>query len=99
MSEVVVKGIIGSVRPRRAAQIIGLVLLVSGVALLASQRERIQRPRRNVIIFIADGLRHDSVNPQDTPALWAVRTQGVHFLDSHALFPTISSSSTRGSEP
>jgi hypothetical protein len=43
---------------------------------------------RNVIIFVADGLRHDSVNERDTPAFWRVRTQGVHFSNSYALFPT-----------
>ena len=32
--------------------------------------------RRNVILFVADGLRHGSVNAHDTPALWAVRTRG-----------------------
>jgi arylsulfatase A-like enzyme len=41
-----------------------------------------------VLIFVADGLRHDSVNAQDTPALWRVRTEGVHFANSHSLFPT-----------
>jgi arylsulfatase A-like enzyme len=45
-------------------------------------------PRRNVLIFVADGLRHGSVNEQDTPALWSIRTEGVHFENSHALFPT-----------
>ncbi len=45
-------------------------------------------PRRNVIIFVADGLRHGSVNEKDTPALWQIRTQGVHFRNSYALFPT-----------
>ncbi len=29
---------------------------------------------RNAIIFVADGLRHGSVNPTDTPALYRVRT-------------------------
>ena len=44
--------------------------------------------RRNAIIFVADGLRHGSVNPIDTPALYRVRTEGVHFANSHAVFPT-----------
>jgi arylsulfatase A-like enzyme len=44
--------------------------------------------RHNVLIFVADGLRHGSVNERDTPALWRVRTQGVHFENSHAVFPT-----------
>jgi Type I phosphodiesterase / nucleotide pyrophosphatase len=46
-------------------------------------------PRRNVIIFIADGLRHDSVNPTDSPTLFALRQRGVHFINSHSMFPTL----------
>jgi Type I phosphodiesterase / nucleotide pyrophosphatase len=45
--------------------------------------------RRNLIIFIADGLRHDSVNATDAPTLLALRKRGVHFVDSHSLFPTL----------
>jgi arylsulfatase A-like enzyme len=44
--------------------------------------------RRNAIIFVADAMRHGSVNAEDTPALWKVRTEGVHFENSHSLFPT-----------
>ncbi len=43
---------------------------------------------RNVIIFVADGLRPDSVNPTDAPTLFNLRQQGVNFTNSHALFPT-----------
>jgi Type I phosphodiesterase / nucleotide pyrophosphatase len=45
--------------------------------------------RRNLIIFIADGLRHDSVNATDAPTLLALRKRGVHFVNSHSLFPTL----------
>src|SRR5215472_13344940 len=45
--------------------------------------------RRNVVIFVADGLRHDSVNAADSPALLWVRAHGVHFVNSHSLFPTL----------
>lgn len=44
--------------------------------------------RRNAIIFVADGLRHGSVNPIDTPALYRVRTDGVYFANSHSVFPS-----------
>src|SRR5271167_3446476 len=44
--------------------------------------------RRNAILFVADGLRAGSVNERDTPALWFVRSHGVHFANSHSLFPT-----------
>jgi hypothetical protein len=43
---------------------------------------------RNVIIFVADGLRNGSVNQTDAPALYALRQLGVDFPNSHALFPT-----------
>jgi arylsulfatase A-like enzyme len=45
-------------------------------------------PRRNVIVFVADGLRHNSVDEHDTPALWSIRKKGVHFENSHSLIPT-----------
>ncbi|MDZ7969592.1 MAG: alkaline phosphatase family protein [Nostoc sp. DedSLP03] len=43
---------------------------------------------RNVIIFVADGLRNGSVNPIDTPTLYSIRQQGVTFANSHSIFPT-----------
>src|SRR3954469_19784003 len=68
----------------------GLLAMItcSTAALLSALGQDPAPPRRNVLIFVADGLRHGSVNPQDTPALWAIRTQGVHFENSHSLFPT-----------
>jgi len=64
-----------------------LVLLLALPA--AAQKEASQaRPRRNVILFVADGLRYGSVNERDTPALWAIRTRGVDFRNSYSLFPT-----------
>jgi arylsulfatase A-like enzyme len=46
-------------------------------------------PQRNIVIFIADGLRHDSVNAVDAPTLLSLRRRGVHFINSHSLFPTL----------
>lgn len=46
------------------------------------------QPRRNAIIFISDAMRHGSINAEDTPSLWAIRNQGVHFDNSHSVFPT-----------
>ena len=60
-------------------------LCASAMAVLAAQ----DGPKpRNAIIFVADGLRHGSVNPTDTPALYRVRTQGVYFANSHSVFPS-----------
>ncbi len=44
---------------------------------------------RNVVIFVADGLRSHAVTPETAPALAAVRDQGVDFANSHSLYPTI----------
>ena len=51
--------------------------------------EWFHRPRHNVILFVADGLRSQIVTPDTAPALAAVRSEGVDFQNSHALFPTV----------
>jgi len=45
-------------------------------------------PQRNVIIYVADGLRPSSVTPEDAPTLYNIRQNGVNFVNSHSLFPT-----------
>ena len=44
---------------------------------------------RNIVIFVADGLRYDSVTPRSAPTLWRIKTQGVDFANSHSLYPTV----------
>ena len=46
------------------------------------------RPR-NVVIFVADGLRYDSVNPDVAPTFARIRREGVDFVNSHAMYPTV----------
>lgn len=41
------------------------------------------------LILVLDGLRPDSINAQDTPNLHRLRTEGVTFANSHAVFPTV----------
>ncbi|HVZ20077.1 MAG TPA: alkaline phosphatase family protein, partial [Vicinamibacterales bacterium] len=65
-----------------------LCVAVLSAAALVPIAGQAPAPRRNVIVFVADGLRHGSVNAKDTPALWTVRTKGVHFENSHSVFPT-----------
>ncbi len=43
---------------------------------------------RNIIIFVADGLRNGSVTSQTAPTMLSVRNNGVYFSNSHSLFPT-----------
>jgi len=45
--------------------------------------------RRNVIIFVADGLRAGSVNASDAPTLDRLQHQGVRFASPHAGYPTV----------
>ena len=60
------------------------VLIGAAVSISAQENSA----RRNAIIFVADGLRPGSVNPVDTPAMYRVRSEGVHFSNSHSVFPT-----------
>ena len=64
-------------------------LALAAAGAVAALAQRSAPPRHNIIIFIADGLRPGSVNATDTPALWRVRTSGVNFSNSHAVFPTL----------
>lgn len=74
---------------RRVAPVICIgVLMIWGAAVRAEPGTSDPPPQHNLIIFIADGLRHDSVNPTDAPTLLALRQHGVHFSNSHSLFPT-----------
>ena len=41
------------------------------------------------LVFVVDGLRPDSINPQDTPNLYKLRSEGVTFANGHSVFPTV----------
>src|ERR1700719_5052496 len=44
---------------------------------------------RNVILFVADGLRQGSVNDENAPTMNELRARGVFFSNSHSLYPTL----------
>src|SRR5271165_3084687 len=44
---------------------------------------------RNVIIFVADGVRQGTVSDEDAPTMSSIRARGVFFANSHAIFPTL----------
>jgi arylsulfatase A-like enzyme len=44
---------------------------------------------RNVIVFVADGLRYGSVTQQSAPTMWRVQHEGVDFQNSHSIYPTL----------
>jgi predicted AlkP superfamily pyrophosphatase or phosphodiesterase len=41
------------------------------------------------LVLVLDGLRPDSITPEETPNLWRLRQEGIHFPNSHAVFPTV----------
>jgi arylsulfatase A-like enzyme len=72
-----------------------LVWIVMGLAawhvlpsFLSGQERPSSIPKRNVVIFVFDGLRAGSVNADDSPTMFWIRTHGVSFANSHSLFPT-----------
>jgi hypothetical protein len=46
-----------------------------------------RQPPHNVVLFVADGLRPGMVNDQTAPALAALMKNGVHFTNTHSMFP------------
>jgi arylsulfatase A-like enzyme len=60
-----------------------LVIATAGQPVEARSRAR------NVVIFVADGLRPGSLNPTDAPTFVRLQKEGVFFANSHSLFPTV----------
>ena len=68
------------------------VLRLLCVALLAAVGLTAQSPARRTpvcVVFVVDGLRPDSINPEDTPTIARLRAAGVEYLNSHSVFPTV----------
>ena len=47
-----------------------------------------QAAGHNVLLFVADGLRPGMVTPQTAPTMAALMHIGVHFTNTHSMFPT-----------
>jgi arylsulfatase A-like enzyme len=47
-----------------------------------------EAPSRNVVLFVADGLRAGMVNAANAPTMDRLMKAGVRFTNTHALFPT-----------
>jgi arylsulfatase A-like enzyme len=41
------------------------------------------------VVLVVDGLRPDAITADDAPALARLRAEGVDFVDSHSVFPTV----------
>ena len=65
-----------------------LFMLDSSTPASLNSTTDLTHPGRNIVIFVADGLRPSSVTPTDAPTLSGIRQNGVNFSNSHSLFPT-----------
>lgn len=65
------------------------VVLLAATAVPAAAAKKPASIPHNVLLFVADGLRADSVTPDTAPTLWKLRHQGVNFTEPHSLYPTI----------
>lgn len=70
------------------AAALAFALAVPGIAADPAPAPAPHKPR-NIVIFVADGLRYDSVTPDIAPTMWRIRKQGVDFTNSHAIYPTV----------
>jgi len=71
----------------RNAAILGLAICAT--LALPAQAQTPARPARNIIIFVADGLRYGSVEANNMPNMHRLKTEGVDFTNSHSLYPTV----------
>ncbi|MGD0191695.1 MAG: alkaline phosphatase family protein [Rhizomicrobium sp.] len=67
----------------RSAALAALILTASLPAIAAPPVPH------NVIIFVADGLRYASVTNDVAPTMVALKSRGVDFTNSHAVYPTL----------
>mgnify|MGYP002712219536 CR=1 FL=1 len=69
---------------RRAITLLSASMIALSAGAAAAQNAK----PRNLILFVPDGLRGGIVTPDTTPAMADIRDKGVHFKNSHSLFPT-----------
>ena len=72
-----------------------LLVLACAAAVLQLGPAAAQTPH-NLILFVPDGLRAQSVTPQSAPAMADVRDHGVNFANPHSLFPTFTMANASG---
>lgn len=70
-----------------ASRLIRVLLVVFVCAISFGQAPN--PPSRLIAIFVVDGLRPDSVNAVDTPTIARLRAEGVDYVNSHSVFPTV----------
>ncbi len=65
-----------------------ILLAVACTALVLQLPSASGETRRNLILFVPDGLRSLKVTQETAPTMAAIRDRGVNFANPHSLFPT-----------
>ena len=68
--------------------VLGTPILPAGEAARVP-RQSLRANARLILIVVMDGLRPDSINLEDTPTLFRLRQEGVSYINSHSVFPTV----------
>ena len=71
-------------------------LLLACAALAGTIQAHAQTRPHNVLLFVADGLRPGMVNDRTAPTMAALMARGVHFTNTHSLFPTFTTANASG---
>ncbi|HTB58663.1 MAG TPA: alkaline phosphatase family protein [Polyangia bacterium] len=74
---------------RAAACVLAIVVATTATRNALGGSAGARTRARNVVLFVADGLRPSSLNPTDAPTLVRLQSQGVFFANSHSLYPTV----------
>lgn len=64
-------------------------LLASSLLAGAPVHAQTANAPRNVVVFVADGLRYGIVNKDTAPTLYDIQQKGVDFRNSHSVYPTV----------
>ncbi len=72
-----------------AKPILKALMFTASLLAVGSAHAEAAHPPRNVIVFVADGLRYGIVNHDTAPTLADIQKNGVDFRNSHALYPTV----------
>src|SRR5256714_12546156 len=68
--------------------LISLLLLTGCAQTTAQELPPVATPAQHVLIVVMDGLRRDTVTPEQMPTLYALSQQGVFFNAHHPVYPS-----------
>src|SRR6266849_1787766 len=71
---------------------VGIITVGTPISLIGDPARFAMQSRgsaRLILIVVMDGLRPDSINREDTPTLFRLRQEGVSYVNSHSVFPTV----------